>query len=141
MGGGGFGSGMGGGGSGSIVGGGGFGCIGGSLSMNPTMLEQAQQMMGGGFGGMGGGFGPGGGFGGGAAWAAAALATKRLLPLPGVPQCAYRDSSVPPRLRIRNGAAWHMRRAEPHSGRDTKGPSLAHPPAAKEPDLRWIDGP
>ena len=61
--------------------------------MNPTMLEQAQQMMGGGFGGMGGGFCPGGGFGG----AAAALATKRLLPLPGVPQCAYRDSSVPPR--------------------------------------------
>ena len=32
--------------------------------MNPTMLAQAQQMMGGGFGGMGGGFG-GGGFGGG----------------------------------------------------------------------------
>ena len=108
-------------------------CIGGSLGMNPTMLEQAQQMMGGGFGGMGGGFGPGGGFGGGAAWAAAALATKRLLPLPGVPQCAYRDSSVPPRLRIRNGAAWHMRRAEPHSGRDTKGPSLAHPPAGRNP--------
>ena len=95
---GGFGGGIGGGGSGGM-GGGGFGCIGGSLGMNPsTMLEQAQQMMGGrGFGGMGGGFG-GGGFGGGAAsWAAAALATKRLLPLPGVPQCAYRDSSVPPR--------------------------------------------
>ena len=46
------------------MGGGGFGCIGGSLGMNPTMLAQAQQMMGGGFGGMGGGFG-GGGFGGG----------------------------------------------------------------------------
>ena len=97
MGGGGFDGGMGGGGSGGM-GGGGFGCIGGSLGMNPsTMLEQAQQMMGGrGFGGMGGGFGSGG-FGGGAAWPAATLATKRLLPLPGVPQCAYRDSSVPPR--------------------------------------------
>ena len=33
---------------------------GGSLGMNPTMLEQAQQMMGGGFGGIGGGFGGGG---------------------------------------------------------------------------------
>jgi hypothetical protein len=33
------------------------------------------------------------------------------------------------------------RRVEPHSGRDPKGPPLAQPPAAKEPDLRWIDGP
>ena len=39
---------MGGGGSGGM-GGGGFGGIGGNLGMNPTMLAQAQQMMGGGF--------------------------------------------------------------------------------------------
>ena len=99
--------------------------------MNPTMLAQAQQMMGGGFGGMGGGFGPGGGFGGGAAWAAAALATKRLLPLPGVPQCAYRDSSVPPRLRIRNGAASYA------LGRGAPSPIVGGIPKA----LHWLTPP
>ena len=73
------------------------------------------------------------------------LLPERPLPLPGVPQCAYRGSSVPPEsvaaTQRRGLICPRARRAEPHSGRDPKGPSLAQPPAAKEPDLRWIDGP
>ena len=98
--------------------------------MNPTMPAQAQQMMGGGFGGMGGGFGVGGfgggGMGGGGFGDKTTTTTpgrtsvkastlrhntaKAVITLVAASPRGYvcrrtRDAQLPPRLQLRNGAA------------------------------------